>query len=56
MEKKPLENYRDIDDFKIYLADMGLLAAQKNIRAEDIFFMEFSVKETPTKSLKSHVF
>ena len=38
--KKPLENYRDIDDFKIYLADMGLLAAQKGIRAEDIFFME----------------
>ncbi len=37
---KPLENYRDIDDFKIYLSDMGLLAAQKEIRAEDIFFME----------------
>ena len=38
--KKPLENYKDIDDFKIYLSDMGLLAAQKDIRAEDIFFME----------------
>ncbi len=38
--KKPLENYKDIDDFKIYLSDMGLLAAQKSIRAEDIFFME----------------
>ena len=38
--KKPLENYKNIDDFKIYLSDMGLLAAQKNIRAEDIFFME----------------
>lgn len=37
---KPLENYKDIDDFKIYHSDMGLLAAQKNIRAEDIFFME----------------
>ena len=33
---KPLENYKDIDDFKIYLSDMGLLAAQKDIRAEDI--------------------
>ena len=42
--KKPLKNYRDIDDFKIYLADMGLLAAQKNIRAEDIFFMEEELK------------
>lgn len=38
--EKPLENYKDIDDFKIYLSDMGLLAAQKGIRAEDIFFME----------------
>lgn len=37
---KPLENYKDIDDFKIYHSDMGLLAAQKDIRAEDIFFME----------------
>lgn len=37
---KPLENYKDIDDFKIYLSDMGLLCAQKDIRAEDIFFME----------------
>ena len=38
--QKPLENYKDIDDFKIYLSDMGLLAAQKGIRAEDIFFMD----------------
>ena len=37
---KPLENYIDIDDFKIYLSDTGLLCAQKDIRAEDIFFME----------------
>lgn len=37
---KPLENYRDIDDFKIYLSDMGLLCAQKDIRAEDVLFME----------------
>ena len=37
---KPLENYKDIDDFKIFLSDMGLLCAQKDIRADDIFFME----------------
>lgn len=37
---KPLENYRDIDDFKVYLSDMGLLASQKKILPEDIFFME----------------
>ena len=38
--EKPLENYKNIDDFKIYLSDMGLLAAQKDLRAEDIFFMD----------------
>ncbi|MBQ9811737.1 MAG: ATP-binding protein [Thermoguttaceae bacterium] len=37
---KPLENYKDIDDFKVYLSDMGLLCAQKGVRAEDVFFME----------------
>lgn len=37
---KPLENYRDIDDFKVYLSDMGLLASQKKILPDDIFFME----------------
>lgn len=28
--KKPLENYRDIDAFKIYVSDLGLLCAKKN--------------------------
>lgn len=37
---KPLDNYKDIDDFKIYVSDMGILCAQKDIRAEDIFFMD----------------
>jgi len=37
---KPLENYKDIDDFKIYLSDMGLLCAQKDIRPQDVFFMD----------------
>ena len=43
--QKPLENYRDIDDFKIYLSDMGLLCAQKDIRAEDVLFMDEELKE-----------
>lgn len=43
--EKPLENYKDIDDFKIFISDMGLLAAQKDIRAEDIFFMEEELSE-----------
>ena len=35
---KPLENYRDIDDFKIYVSDVGLLCAKKNIDAEDVLY------------------
>ena len=27
--RKPLENYRDIDAFKIYVSDLGLLAATR---------------------------
>jgi len=36
---KPLENYRNIDAFKIYVSDMGLLNAKKEIIAEDILYM-----------------
>lgn len=28
--KKPLENYRDINAFKIYVSDLGLLYAKKD--------------------------
>ena len=37
--KKPLENYRDIDAFKIYISDLGLLCARKNLSATDILYM-----------------
>lgn len=37
--KKPLENYRDIDAFKIYVSDTGLLCAKKNLSADDILYM-----------------
>ncbi len=37
--KKPLENYRDIDAFKIYVSDLGLLAAKKDLSADDILYM-----------------
>ena len=43
--RKPLENYKDIDDFKIYLSDMGLLCAQKDIRPNDIFYMEQELED-----------
>lgn len=37
--RKPLENYRDIDAFKIYVSDMGLLCAKKDLAASDILYM-----------------
>lgn len=36
--KKPLENYRDIDAFKIYVSDLGLLCAKKDLSANDILY------------------
>lgn len=36
--KKPLENYKDIDSFKIYMSDVGLLCAKKDVLIEDILF------------------
>ena len=37
--KKPLENYRDIDSFKIYVSDVGLLCAKKDIVPEDVLYV-----------------
>lgn len=37
--RKPLENYRDIDAFKIYVSDLGLLCAKKDLTAGDILYM-----------------
>ena len=37
--KKPLENYRDIDAFKIYVSDLGLRCAKKDLAADDILYM-----------------
>lgn len=36
---KPLENYRDIDSFKTYVSDVGLLCAKKDVVAEDILYL-----------------
>lgn len=38
MAKKPLDNYKNIDSFKIFISDVGLLSASKNIIAEDILY------------------
>jgi hypothetical protein len=37
--RKPLENYRNIDAFKIYVSDLGLLCAKKDLAANDILYM-----------------
>ena len=37
--KKPLENYKDIDAFKIYVSDLGLLCAKKDLSATDVLYM-----------------
>ncbi|MDR1464283.1 MAG: ATP-binding protein [Oscillospiraceae bacterium] len=36
--QKPLDDYRDIDAFKIYISDVGLLCAKKEIIAEDVLY------------------
>lgn len=36
---KPLENYRDIDAFKIYVSDLGLLCAKKELMPNDVLYM-----------------
>jgi len=37
--KKPLENYRDIDAFKVYVSDLGLLCAKKDLLPNDVLYM-----------------
>ena len=34
-----MENYRDIDAFKIYVSDLGLLCAKKDLAANDVLYM-----------------
>lgn len=36
--KKPLENYKNIDDFKVYVSDPGLLGAKQGVLADDILY------------------
>jgi len=36
--KKPLDNYKNIDCFKVFVSDIGLLCAKNNIQANDILY------------------
>ncbi len=53
---KPLENYRDIDDFKIYFSDTGLLCAQKGIGAEDVLFMNTELEDFKGGMIENYVY
>lgn len=43
--KKPLENYRDIDSFKVYVSDVGLLCAKKDLLAQDILYISDEIND-----------
>ncbi len=43
--KKPLENYKNIDAFKIYVSDMGLLCAKLDVVPDDILHMTDEINE-----------
>ena len=43
--KKPLSNYVNIDAFKIYVSDVGLLCAKKEIAADDVLYASKALDE-----------
>ncbi|EHO83013.1 ATP-binding protein [Fusobacterium ulcerans] len=43
--QKPLENYKNIDSFKIYISDIGLLCAKKEIVPEDILYLSMELND-----------
>ncbi|MBP2645286.1 MAG: putative ATPase superfamily [Firmicutes bacterium] len=53
--KKPLENYRDIDSFKIYVSDMGLLCAKKDIVPEDVLFLSDELNDFKGGMVENYV-
>ena len=52
---KPLENYRDIDSFKIYVSDVGLLCAKKEIVPEDILFLSEDLNDFKGGMVENYV-
>lgn len=53
--RKPLENDIDIDDFKIYLLDMGLLCAKKDIVTEDVLYMSDALNDFKGGMVENYV-
>lgn len=52
---KPLENYKDVDAFKIYVSDVGLLSAKKDIVPEDILYMSHDLDDFKSGMLENYV-
>jgi len=53
--KKPLENYRDIGSFKIYVSDVGLLCAKKDIVAEDVLYLSDELNDFKGGMVENYV-
>ena len=53
--RKPLENYKNIDDFKIYVSDIGLLCAKKNILPEDILYLSDELNDFKGGMVENYV-
>lgn len=53
--RKPLENYRDIDAFKIYVSDLGLLAAKKDLSANDVLYMVEEINDFKGGMVENYV-
>ena len=53
--KKPLENYRNIDAFKIYVSDLGLLSAKKDLAPSDVFYMSEELNDFKGGMVENYV-
>ncbi len=53
--KKPLENYRDIDAFKIYVSDLGLLCAKKDLDPTDILYSSNEINDFKGGMVENYV-
>ena len=52
---KPLDNYRDIDSFKIYVSDVGLLCAKKDVVAEDVLYQSGDLNDFKGSMAENYV-
>lgn len=53
--KKPLENYRDINAFKVYVSDLGLLCAKKDLMPNDILYMSEELNDFKGGMVENYV-